>query len=60
MTDLLDFRELKREATRLLPRGDPVRAALMGEPDFLPAAEGRSKLAVYARLLLTAGQERRP
>ncbi len=60
MTDLLDFRELKREATRLLPRGDPVRAALMGEPDRLPAAEGRSKLAVYARLLLTAGQERRP
>ncbi len=60
MTDLLDLRELKREAVRLLPRGHPVRVALQREPDLLPAAEGRSKLAVYARLLLTAGQEGRP
>ena len=59
MTALLDLRELKREAARLLPRNDPIRVALQREPDLLPAAEGRSKLAVYARLLM-AGQEGRP
>ena len=53
MTDLLDFRELKRGAIRLLPREHPVRMALQREPDFLPGPEARAKLAAYARLLLT-------
>ncbi|MEE9592658.1 MAG: hypothetical protein V3W28_03650 [Thermoplasmata archaeon] len=60
MTALLDLRELKREAARLLPRDHPVRTALQREPNLLPAVEGRSKLAVYARLLLPAGQEAGP
>lgn len=56
MTDLLDFRELKREARRLLPRSHPIRRALDGEPDSLPGIEGRAKLEVYLRLVL-AGRE---
>ena len=60
MTDrLLDLRELKAETRRLLPRGHPIRGALNGEPDSLPAIEGRAKLGVYLRLVL-AGRERRP
>ena len=49
--DLLDLRDLKAEARRLLPRGHPIREALQGEPDLLPAEEGRAKLASYARIL---------
>ena len=51
--DLLDLRELKAEARRLLRRGHPIREALEGEPDLLPAEEGRAKLAVYIRLFLS-------
>lgn len=47
----MDFRQLKAEARRLLPRGHPIREALQNEPDLLPADEGRTKLAVYARVL---------
>ncbi len=50
----VNLQELKAEARRLLPRGHPIRRALDGEPDSLPATEGRAKLAVYARLLLAA------
>ncbi len=53
-TGVVDLRELKREARRLLPRGHSIRVALEGEPDALPVVEGRAKLAVYARLLLAA------
>ncbi len=51
---IVDLAELKAEARRLLPRGHSIRRALEGEPDSLPATEGKAKLAVYARLLLAA------
>ena len=51
--DLVDLREVKAEARRLLPRDHPVRRALEGEPDLLPTDEGRAKLAAYARTLLS-------
>ena len=57
-TDVVDLRDLKLEAARLLPRGDPVRECLLAEPDVLPEEEGRAVLATYVRLLLkTRGGE---
>ncbi len=49
---IVDLRELKREARRLLPRGHSIRMTLEGEPDALPVVEGRAVLRVYTRLLL--------
>lgn len=49
--ELLDLRKIKAEARRLLPRGHPIREALQSEPDLLPAEEGRTRLATYARVL---------
>ncbi len=56
---IVDLRELKREARRLLPRGHSIRRALENEPDVLPVAEGKAKLATYARFLLAARGENR-
>ncbi len=57
--EVVDLTELKAEVRRLLPRGHPIRAALQGEPDFLPVTEGKAVLATYARLLLAGRGENR-
>ncbi len=55
--EVVDLRELKREARRLLPRGHSIRRALEDEPDALPVVEGRAVLRVYTRLLLAGRGE---
>ncbi len=58
-TAVVDLTELKRAVRHLLPRGHPIRRALENEPDVLPVAEGKAKLATYARLLLASRGENR-
>lgn len=50
--ELVDLRPVKKRALEILPPGDPVREALIKEPDLLPRAEGLFKLATYARVLM--------
>lgn len=49
---VVDLRDVKREAQRVLPRGHPVREGLEREPDALPPREARAKLETYLRLLI--------
>lgn len=48
---VVDFRRLKAAVTRLLPAGDPVREAVLQEPDHVPADLALGKADVYLRLL---------
>lgn len=50
-SEIIDLRECKAQANRLLPHGHPVRVALSKEPDFVPRNEGLGKLQAYIRML---------
>lgn len=51
--ELVDLRLVKKRVLEILPPGDPVREALVKEPDLLPRPEGLVKLATYARVLMS-------
>jgi hypothetical protein len=51
--ELVDLRLVKKRALETLPPGDPVREAIVKEPDLLPRSEGLVKLATYARVLMS-------
>jgi len=51
--ELVDLRLVKKCVLEILPPGDPVREALVKEPDLLPRPEGLVKLATYARVLMS-------
>lgn len=51
--ELVDLRLVKKRALELLSPGDPVREAIVKEPDLLPRPEGLVKLATYARVLMS-------
>lgn len=53
----INLKPLKRQVALRLTPGDPVREALMGEPDRLPRREALPKLAAYAKLLLASRQQ---
>lgn len=48
----VDWRHVKAEAAKRLPPGDPVREALLREPDDVPVGLVAGKMAAYLRLLL--------
>lgn len=50
--ELVDLRPLKRKVSLRLEPGDPVREAILGEPDILPRSKALPLLAVYAKVLM--------
>lgn len=48
----MDLREVKRRVLQFLPSGDPLRDAILKEPDTVPFLEGRTKLATWARIMM--------
>ena len=53
LPDPIDFRPLKEGAKRLLRPGDPLREALLREPDTLPREIGLAKLDTYVEWMLS-------
>lgn len=49
-TGLVDLRDCKRYFARL-PANSPMRIAIQGEPDFIPASAYASKFEVWLRLI---------
>jgi len=52
MTAPGDFRAAKDAARLHLAPGDPVREAMLGEPDFMDRAELDVKIRLYGRMLV--------
>ena len=57
---LIDLRELKVQAARLLPANHPVRRVLAREQDIVPRSEGLAKLELYVRFVLALGPDASP
>ncbi|MGD0330230.1 MAG: hypothetical protein ABSB40_07245 [Nitrososphaeria archaeon] len=50
-SDEVSLIELKNLAQRMLPRNSLLRILILSEEDYLPRAEARAKVEVFAKLL---------
>jgi hypothetical protein len=53
----VDLRRCKRALQRLYPPGNPLREAVLAEPDFLTLAEAAVKIPFFLRMVGRLGEE---